>query len=55
MDFQILDFIQTHMRTPFLDSFFTRITHLGDAGTVWIRLPSFFCLQKNTERQAWGC
>lgn len=55
MDFQILDFIQTHMRTPFLDSFFTRITHLGDAGTVWILIAVILLFTKNTERQAWGC
>ena len=46
MDFQILDFIQTHMRTPFLDSFFTRITHLGDAGTVWILIAVILLFTK---------
>ena len=54
MDFQILDFIQTHMRTPFLDSFFTRITHLGDAGTVWILIAVILLFTKKYRKAGLG-
>lgn len=54
MDFQILDFIQTHMRTPFLDSFFTRITHLGDAGTVWILIAVILLFTKKYRKAGIG-
>ena len=53
MDFQILDFIQTHIRTPFLDDFFSRITHLGDAGTIWILIAVILLFTKKYH-QAFG-
>lgn len=37
-DFLILDFIQAHLRTDFLDKFFSVTTHLGDGGILWILL-----------------
>ena len=37
MDFAILDFIQ-NLRCPVADRIFAFITHLGDAGLVWIAL-----------------
>lgn len=55
MDFQILDFIQTHIRTPFLDDFFSRITHLGDAGTIWILIAVILLFTKNTEKRVSAC
>lgn len=36
-DFSVLDAIAAH-RTPALDTFFSAVTHLGDAGIVWIVL-----------------
>ena len=54
MDFQILDFIQTHIRTPFLDDFFSRITHLGDAGTIWILIAVFLSFTKKYRKAGVG-
>jgi undecaprenyl-diphosphatase len=36
MDFAILDFIQAHMRSPFLDGLMTFVTTLGNIGIIWI-------------------
>lgn len=36
-DFSVLDAISS-LHTPFLDSFFSAVTHLGDAGILWIVL-----------------
>lgn len=54
MDFQILDFIQTYIRTPFLDTFFSRITHLGDAGTIWILIAVILLFTKKYRKTAIG-
>lgn len=35
-EFTCLDWIQTHMRTSFGDSFFPIVTTLGDLGFIWI-------------------
>lgn len=53
MDFEILNFIQTHLRTPFLDDFFSRITHLGDAGTIWIMIAVILLFTKKLQKS--GC
>ena len=46
IDLNILDFIQG-LRTPFLDNFFSFVTHLGDKGMVWIALTLIlFCFKK---------
>ena len=42
IDFKILDAIQT-IATPVLDAFFVFITHLGDAGAMWI-VVAVLCL-----------
>lgn len=36
IDNAILYFIQDHLSAPLLDKFFPLITHLGDAGIIWI-------------------
>ena len=47
IDFAVLDFIQAHMRVPFLDTVMTRITHLGDGGVLWIVLAILLiCIRK---------
>ncbi len=38
IDFQILDFIQAHMRCDFLDTAMPFVTKLGDVGLIWIAL-----------------
>ena len=35
-DFSILDFIQTHLRAPWMDGFMTFVTTLGNIGIIWI-------------------
>lgn len=37
-EFTILDFIQQHLRSDWMDKIMVAITHLGDAGIVWIVL-----------------
>ena len=54
MDFEILNFIQTHLRTPFLDDFFSRITHLGDAGTIWILIAVILSFTKKYRKAGVG-
>lgn len=38
VEFEILDFIQEHIRNPFLDLFFPLITKIGDDGMIWIAI-----------------
>ncbi len=35
-DLPVLDWIQSHLACPLLDGIFPAITHLGDAGAIWI-------------------
>lgn len=44
LDFSILNFIQTHMRTAFGDKIMPIITALGNAGVVWIILAIVLCM-----------
>ena len=47
IDFAILDFIQAHMRAPFLDKVMPFITHLGESGIIWIILAVvLICIKK---------
>jgi undecaprenyl-diphosphatase len=46
-DLPILDWIAAHLRCGFLDRLMPAITHLGDAGILWILLAVLFlCLPK---------
>ncbi len=44
IDFSILDFIQSNLRTDFLDSFMVFLSHIGEGGIVWflIAIPMMF-------------
>ncbi|MBE6931816.1 MAG: phosphatase PAP2 family protein [Ruminococcaceae bacterium] len=45
-DLSVLDAIAS-LRTPFLDNFFSAVTHLGDTGIVWIVLALILlCIRK---------
>lgn len=45
-DFSVLDAIAS-CRNPVLDAFFSAVTHLGDAGILWIALAlSLLCIRK---------
>ncbi len=50
-DESILLFIQENIRQPWLDGFWTSVTHLGDGGMVWILLAVLMLIPKRT-RQA---
>ena len=50
IDFQILDWIQQNMRTPWLDWLMPKITFLGEAGLFWILLAILFLLWKPRRR-----
>lgn len=47
IDFSILNFIQEHIRCTFLDYLFPAITHLGDAGIIWIIIALVLLFFKN--------
>lgn len=53
LDFTILDFIQSHLRTGLGDAVMPLVTHLGDGGAVWIALWIWgFCsAQKHGKRE----
>ena len=43
-DFPILDWIAQNLYCPFLDTFMSLITHLGDGGIFWIAVAVIFLL-----------
>lgn len=47
---EFLLFLQEHLRTAFGDFFFPLVTHLGDAGIVWIALGLSLLIPKKTRR-----
>lgn len=49
-DLGILDFIQSHMKCEFLDKVLKPITHLGDAGALWILLGLVFLFSVKTRK-----
>ena len=49
-DTWLLLWIQENMRTPWLTAVLTRITHLGDAGVVWILLSAALLIFVKTRR-----
>lgn len=54
MDINILLFLQS-IRNGIFDIFFTIITHLGDAGAIWILLFGILLIKKETRSLAiWG-
>lgn len=53
LDFQILDFIQTHMRCAFLDAVMPLFTTLGNGGFLWLLLTGILlCLKTHRRRGA---
>lgn len=46
IDNSILDFIQTYMKSDFLDKLFPYITRLGDSGFIWIVIALVFLIFK---------
>ncbi len=54
-DFSVLDFIQAHMRCPFLDFIMPYITHLGAGGILWIILTVIFLLTRKYRKAGINC
>ncbi|MEG1848059.1 MAG: phosphatase PAP2 family protein [Lachnospiraceae bacterium] len=50
LDANLLLWIQDAIRTPFLTSFFTVITTLGNHGTIWIALSVCLLIPKKTRK-----
>lgn len=48
-EFEFLDWLQT-LHTPMLDRFFSTITHLGDAGILWILLAVILLVIPKTRK-----
>lgn len=49
-DLGIDNFIQEHLSSPLLDKIFTFITHLGDAGILWIALAVILLCFRKTRK-----
>lgn len=49
-DAAIMEFVQTHFHNPFTDAVFPVLTHLGEAGLLWIALALFLTVFKRTRR-----
>lgn len=50
LDLSILEWIQTHLVSPFCNVFFAFITHLGDSGIFWILLAVIMLFFKKTRK-----
>ena len=51
-EFQFLNWIQTHLRSGFMDKFMPFITKFGDAGIFWIVLTLLLFIPKKTRKYA---
>lgn len=49
-DVSVLNWIQEHIANPFLDVFFSIVTHLGDAGIFWIAIAVAMLFFKKTRK-----
>ena len=49
-DVSVLNWIQNHIANPVLDVIFTFITHLGDAGILWIAAAVIMLFFKKTRK-----
>ncbi|MBE6588258.1 MAG: phosphatase PAP2 family protein [Ruminococcaceae bacterium] len=49
-DVSVLNWIQNNIANPFLDAFFSFITHLGDAGILWIITAVVMLFFKKTRK-----
>ena len=52
IDYQILDWIQATLRTPWLDAIMPRLTMLGNGGILWVVTALILLLRRPTRR--WG-
>ena len=49
-DVSVLNWIQNNLVSPFLDTFFSLVTHLGDAGIFWIAIAVVMLFFKKTRK-----
>jgi len=49
-DISVLNWIQANLVNPFCDTFFSLITHLGDAGLFWIAIAVAMLFFKKTRK-----
>ena len=49
-DVSVLNWIQENITNPFLDGFFSLITHLGDGGIFWIAVAVLLLFFKKTRK-----
>lgn len=52
IEFTILDFIQTHLRSDILDSIMVLITGLGNGGAIWLLGSALLLLSPKTRKAA---
>ncbi|MBQ8996313.1 MAG: phosphatase PAP2 family protein [Oscillospiraceae bacterium] len=50
MDWIVLDWIQEHLSSAFLDAVFVFVTHLGDHAVIWILLAIVLLMNGKTRR-----
>ena len=50
LDWSILDFIQTHLRSGVLDTLMIWITTLGNGGAIWLALAAVLLIRRKTRR-----
>ena len=48
VDFTVLDFIQSHLRTPALDLLMPFISALGNGGAIWLASAAILLLRRKT-------
>ncbi|MBE6854790.1 MAG: phosphatase PAP2 family protein, partial [Ruminococcus sp.] len=48
VDFSVLDWIHQTFSAPLMDSCMVAVTHLGDAGIIWIILALLLCFFRKT-------
>lgn len=55
MEGKILLWIQENIRTDWLDPIFKVITHMGDAGIIWIALAALFLMLPKQRKMGFTC
>ena len=50
LDWIVLDWIQEHLSSAFLDAVFVFVTHLGDHAVIWILLAIVLLMNGKTRR-----
>jgi len=54
-ELKILDWIWNNLRSPLMDSIWKGITHLGDAGIIWLIITLGLLILPKTRKIGWTC